>query len=91
MKIHVINKDENYLEFEIEGEDSTFPNALRDVLLRDDEVEFVSCTVEHPILSRPKVVLRTKGKKPLTALKEAVKKLGRAAGEVRASMKKTKK
>ncbi|MEW6328495.1 MAG: DNA-directed RNA polymerase subunit L [Candidatus Micrarchaeota archaeon] len=89
--MHIISKDENSIEFELEGEDSTFPNALRSVLLEDEGVAFVSCTVEHPILSRPRLVLRTKGKKPTTALKEAVKKLGRAASEIRASMKKAKK
>jgi len=91
LKINVIAKEENYLEFEFEGEDATFPNALRTALLEDEDVEFVSCTQEHPILSRPKIVLRTKGKKPVTALKEAVKKLGRSVEEIKTSLKKAKK
>ena len=76
MKINVVQKEENELKIEIEGEDHTFCNALQTVLFEDEDVELAGYTISHPLTSNPVFYVRMKGKrKPVDALREAAEKL----------------
>ncbi|MEM4389650.1 MAG: DNA-directed RNA polymerase subunit L [Candidatus Micrarchaeia archaeon] len=90
MKLNFIKKEDKHIEVEFVGEDITFPNALRDTLLEDEDVEFAACVVEHPEVAHPKLIVRTGKKKALSALKEATKKLSKKLEEFRAAFKKEK-
>ncbi|MEM3030577.1 MAG: DNA-directed RNA polymerase subunit L [Candidatus Micrarchaeia archaeon] len=90
MKLHFLKKEDRHIEVEFEGEDVTFPHALRETLLEDDDVEFAACVTEHPQMASPKLIVRTGKKKALTALKDAVKKLAKRLEEFRAAFKKGK-
>ncbi len=78
MKIEVIKREENVLEFYLEGEDHTFANLLNEVLHENEHVTFAGYTIEHPILTarKPKFRVVTDGKiSPEKALEEAAQKI----------------
>ncbi|AEK72567.1 DNA-directed RNA polymerase subunit L [Thermococcus sp. 4557] len=78
MKIEVIKREENVLEFYLEGEDHTFANLLNEVLHENKHVTFAGYTIEHPVLMarKPKFRVVTDGKvTPEKALEEAAQKV----------------
>ncbi len=78
-----MNKESNSLEFEIDGEDHTLCNALRNILLEDDDVEFVSYKIDHPTHANPIFYVKTNGQKtPTEALIDASDKLSGLCNEV---------
>jgi len=82
VKIKILAKNEKEIEFEIEGEGHTLCNLLRKVLLEDNDVAFAGYRIEHPLIGKPKVYVRTNGKKdPLDAVIEAAKKIKNMAEE----------
>lgn len=82
MKIQILAKNEKEIEFEIEGEGHTLCNLLRKVLLEDEDVIFAGYRIEHPLVGKPKVYVRTNGKKdPFDAIIEAAKKIKNMAEE----------
>lgn len=87
MKLNFLKDQKDYVEVLLEGEEHSFPNALRERLLGEKGVEFVSVTREHPTAAWPKLVLRTKGRGARDALKAAVKELHKEAKEFAAQMK----
>jgi len=75
MKIEILKKEGNLLEFKIIGERHTLPNLLKDRLLNDSSVEFVSYKLDHPMDEDSLFIIKTKGKTPKKALLEASKSL----------------
>lgn len=78
MKIEIIKREKNLLEFYIEGEDHTFANLLNDVLHGNKHVVFAGYTIEHPILmaKKPRFKIKTDGKiTPEQALEEAAQRI----------------
>lgn len=74
MELRVLSQDGNELEVEVLGENETLLNPIKQALLADKDVDFAEYIIEHPMLSVPKVFLRTKGKvKPETVLKRTIK------------------
>ncbi len=73
MKLEVLSSEKDFAEFRIEGEKHSLPNLLKQKLLQDKKVEFVSYILEHPLDSGAKFVLRTSGKTPKKALEDAAK------------------
>lgn len=84
MLIRILKETPNELRIEIEGEGHTFCNPLQKALLEDKEVEMAGYDIPHPLISNPIVYIRTKeGRKPETALQEAVEKLRKRSDEFR--------
>jgi len=84
VKIKILERNERELEFELEGEGHTLCNLLRKVLLEDEGVTFAGYRIEHPLIGRPKVYVRTNGKKdPLDVVIEAAKKIREMVVEFR--------
>ncbi len=76
MKLTILSKTDNELEIQIQGENETLLNPIKQALLGDKDVEFAEYIIEHPSLSIPKIFLRTKGKvKPDLVLKRTIKNL----------------
>jgi DNA-directed RNA polymerase subunit L len=74
MELRVLTHDKNELEMEILGENETLLNPIKQALLADKDVDFAEYIIEHPILSVPKIFLRTKGAaKPEAVLKRTIK------------------
>ncbi|MFX1518448.1 MAG: DNA-directed RNA polymerase subunit L [Promethearchaeota archaeon] len=85
MKVNILDmkKENNSLEIEIEAEDHTLCNALRNILLEDESVEFVSYKLNHPTHANPAFFIRTNGQKtPTEALIEASEKLSALCDEL---------
>ncbi|WP_297461733.1 DNA-directed RNA polymerase subunit L [Thermococcus sp.] len=78
MKIEVIKREENVLEFYLEGEDHTFANLLNEVLHENEHVTFAGYTIEHPVLMarKPRFRIVTDGSvTPEQVLEEAAQKI----------------
>jgi len=89
MNINVLEKKTNELRIEIDGEGHTFCNALQKVLLEDETIEIAGYDIPHPLISKPIIYVRTKGKRhPETALREAAEKIRARSKEFRVSFEK---
>ena len=87
MKLNFLKDEKDHVEVLLEGEEHSFPNALREKLLGEKGVEFVSVTRAHPTAEAPKLVLTTKGRGAREILKAAVKELHKEAKEFTSQMK----
>jgi DNA-directed RNA polymerase subunit L len=87
MKVEIKSEGSNYVEITMRGEDISLPNAIREILLNEPGIEFVSCTQDHPQIGAPKLVVRTKGKPALGMVKDAVKKLKKEVAEFKSELK----
>jgi len=88
MKVEIKSEGSNYVEITMRGEDISLPNALREILVDEASVEFVSCVQDHPQVGAPKLVVRTKGKtSALWAVKDALKKLKKEVNEFKSELK----
>lgn len=88
MKIDVIKSEKDFVEFLIEGERHTLPNLLKQKLLENKDVSFVSYSLDHPTSNAAKFALRTKGKSPKKALEDAAKEVEADIEEFSSKLKK---
>jgi DNA-directed RNA polymerase subunit L len=88
MNLKVLKKENNFLEFKIEGERHSLPNLLRKRLAEEKGVEFVSYKLEHPADSSAVFAIRTKEKNPKKLLLEACKKIDSEIEEFEKALKK---
>jgi DNA-directed RNA polymerase subunit L len=80
MELKIIEQEKNKLVLEIEGEDHTFCNVLKDELWNDEHVKLASYNIKHPVVSSPYVIVETDGSiTPQQALANAAKRVGKAA------------
>jgi len=91
MKLNIEEKDPKYWIVEVVGEDVSLPNLLSEALVNDSDVEFAACVVEHPMVSSPKLVIRTKSKSAKSALDRAVKSAASQLKAFKTQVKKIKK
>ena len=75
MELELLTNESDYLEFVIKGERHTFPNLLKDKLLHDKSVVFVSYILKHPFDNDAVFSIRTSGKKPKKCLEDALKEI----------------
>ena len=76
MQLKILKRTSQELQLEVEGEGHTFCNLLESVLLEDENVEFASYHIPHPLISNTVVTIRTNKKlKPEDALKTACEKV----------------
>ncbi|MCX8194940.1 MAG: DNA-directed RNA polymerase subunit L [Candidatus Micrarchaeota archaeon] len=94
MEVVVLKNEPDYLEIEIKGEEYGLAGMLKELLLQDERVEFAAYRMDHPQVASPVLMIRTSQGKPMTALKQAIKRLKKEAEEFKeaiASAKKPKK
>ena len=91
MELKFRQNQPDYLEIEFVGEDYGLPDALRELLVEEKDVEFVACKMEHPQVGNPILYLRTKGKKALDLLEDAVATLKKEATGFKSAIKAAKK
>ncbi|HEX16916.1 MAG TPA: DNA-directed RNA polymerase subunit L [Thermoplasmatales archaeon] len=78
MEIKIIKDRARELELEIIGEDSTILNPIKEKLLERDNVLYAEYSIDHPILSNPRLYIKTtKGAKPKDELKTVLRQLQR--------------
>ena len=69
--IKILNKTANEIEFEIEDESHGVCNALRHILMQDEDVEYAVYNIDHPLTGKPIMTIKTKEGNPKDALKRA--------------------
>jgi len=75
MKVNIISKEKDLMEFQIEGANETMLIPLRNQLLLDESVEFANYNIRHPKLDSPVFYVKVKSGKPQNAMKKATKAL----------------
>jgi DNA-directed RNA polymerase subunit L len=73
MKLNVVSEDKSSMVFELEGAQHSFPALLCWALLKDPKVEMAMYNVEHPLVGRPKIHVKTKSEEPRKAIEAALK------------------
>ena len=81
MEIDVKKSGSNELHFVLKGERHTFPNLLRETLLKDSSVEFAAYKLTHPLDKSAEFIVRTKGKTAKKAIQDSLKKIGKQVSE----------
>ena len=91
MEINVLKKDKKELEFEIGGgEDTTLAELIVYHLNQTADVDFAAYKVEHPLVSCPRIYVRTKKGDPVTAIGKALEGLRKDVSGFRESISKLK-
>ena len=72
MKITILEETKERLKIEVIGEDHTLCNALRNELWNVKGVEVSGYTMDHPLVTKPVLLVETKGEDPRKALLKAV-------------------
>jgi DNA-directed RNA polymerase subunit L len=92
VKINILNRSKTELKIELEGEGHTFCNALQEMLLKDDAIEFTGYDISHPLIGKPIFYIRMKNrKKPEKALVDASKNLIKNLNEIHQAFNKARK
>jgi DNA-directed RNA polymerase subunit L len=90
VEINVLRKEKNEIEFEIVGEDSTLPGLLVHKLNGEAGVDFAAFRTEHPLMHRPRIIVRTKRGDPTTAIGKALDSLAKEVAAFRETVSKLK-
>ncbi len=75
MDFKVIKESANEIEFEIENESHGICNALRHILMKDDNVEYAVYNSDHTLTGKPIMTIKTTQGNPRDALKDASEQL----------------
>ncbi len=75
MKIKVLKDRAKEMEIEVESESENLLNPLKEKLLEMDEVVYAEYYKEHPLLSNPKIYVKTKKERPREVIKRALREL----------------
>ncbi len=71
VEIKVLEISEDYLKLMIKGEDHTYLNLLQHELVGDEGVLLAKYNILHPLKDEAELIVRTSGKSPIEAIKEA--------------------
>jgi DNA-directed RNA polymerase subunit L len=70
--IEILRNTELELELKIPGESHTVCNALRKILMEDDDVDYAVYGIDHPLIGEPEITIKVKkNKDPKKALLKA--------------------
>ena len=88
MEVKLIKKKENQAIVEIKGADHTIVNAIRRELWQDEKVDAAVYTIEHSLISQPRLIVNTKN--PKKAMIDAAERLHKQNKEMETLFKKLK-
>ena len=82
--IEIIEDKTLELTFRINDECHGVCNALRHILMQDDDVENAVYNIDHPLTGKPEMTIKTKrGKRPRVVLKKAAEELQKESSDFR--------
>jgi len=94
MKIDLISKEKEFIEFQITSQDTSISSLIHHELLSDPKVTFSGYTDSHPLTKTFNFSVRTKssdpGKSLQASIKRAVKNIETLEAEAKKSIKKSK-
>ena len=82
MEVKIVEVKDDSVKLVIRGEDHTFLNLLQHYLLEDSHVLIAKYNISHPLIGEPELFVKTDGKNPLEAIKEANEKIANACNEL---------
>ncbi|AEA47705.1 RpoL/Rpb11 RNA polymerase subunit family protein [Archaeoglobus veneficus] len=82
MEVKIIEMGDDFVRLLVKGEDHTFLNLLQHYLLEDEDVVVAKYHISHPLVGEPELFVRTNGKNPLDAIKEANEKIAKYCEEL---------
>ncbi|MDD5171851.1 MAG: RpoL/Rpb11 RNA polymerase subunit family protein [Candidatus ainarchaeum sp.] len=83
MVAKILVNEKNTLEMDIGSADQSLAQLLAERLTEDKDVEFASYKVEHPFMTTPKLIVRTKKGDPAKLVLEKLDELKKELGEFR--------
>jgi len=89
VEIEILIDKPEHLEFIMKNTRHTVPNLLRETLLNDSSIEFVSYKLEHPMDPDSKFIIKTKGKKAKKALTDAISAIEKELADFKQNSKKS--
>ncbi|HLP79578.1 MAG TPA: RpoL/Rpb11 RNA polymerase subunit family protein [Acidobacteriota bacterium] len=81
MEFIVSEHKKNRFQSHVAGADHTVMNVLANEMWQDKSTVASACTLEHPLVAKPKIVIDTDGKDPVDGLLEAVKRVKKKNAE----------
>ncbi|AEH61680.1 RNA polymerase dimerization [Methanosalsum zhilinae DSM 4017] len=72
MELKIIDKTDDELSIEIKGEDHTFLNMLKFILLEDERVNIASYDMKHVSISDPILFVKTENTDPVDVVRDAL-------------------
>lgn len=75
MKINFLEGEKNRIVFELQGDDQTLANALKEELWNDENVKISSYAMKHPETGIPTFIVETKNISAKEAVINACKRL----------------
>ena len=82
--IEIIEDKTLELTFRINDESHGVCNALRHILMQDDDVEYAVYNIDHPLTGKPEMTIKTiRGKRPRVVLKKAAEELQKESSDFR--------
>lgn len=75
MELKKLEDDGKRLLVEFDGETLAFANMIKDKLWEDPSIKEAATILEHPYLSKPKILVETNRGSPQTALEKTTEKL----------------
>ena len=80
--IEIIEDKTLELTFRINDESHGVCNALRHILMQDEDVEYAVYNIDHPLTGKPEMTIKTKrGKRTKNSLKKAAEELQKESSE----------
>ncbi len=83
MEVRILVKEKNTLELELVGADQSLAQLISERLNQDKEVEFAAYKVEHPLISPPKLIVKTKKGEADKLVLQKLKDIKKEVGEFR--------
>lgn len=90
MEIDVKKSSQNELRFLLKGERHSFPNLLKESLLKDSAVTFAAYVLPHPLGPNSEFIVKTNGKSAGKALQDALKDMGKQLSDFEKAFKSAK-
>ena len=79
VEVKVDMKDKHHAEITFVDEDLSMVQAIRKVLLDNEDVQFAGVLLEHPEVGHPKLVIKTKKGNPAALVAKAAGKVAKEA------------
>jgi DNA-directed RNA polymerase subunit L len=75
LELNLLSEKGNTIEIELIDVNETLTQLLLDMLLASDEVETALYSINHPLLDKPKIIVKSKKLKPTTAIKKVTERI----------------
>ncbi len=79
----ILANEKNTLEMELTGADQSLAQLLAEKLNGEKDVEFASYKVEHPLVTSPRLIVRTKKGEPAKLVLEKLEEIRKELADFR--------